>query len=152
MMTNPQKMMRCLALLFLLFGVATNSSFSQDRKPLKITFTGLKDTKSVLMIGIYRKQDGFPGSDKPPFKGYTISPSGSSSTFTATDLEYGEYALAVYQDKNADKKLNTGMFGIPKEPYAFSNNFKPKFSGPKYDDCKFTYSAEKNELSIALLD
>lgn len=128
-------------------------TINQDKKPLKITFTAIKDTKSVIMVGVYRKQDGFPGDEKGAFRGYNVLPEGKSSvSFVVSDLEYGEYAIAVYQDKNADKKLNTGMFGIPKEPYAFSNNFKPKFSGPKYDDCKFTYSAEKNELSIALLD
>jgi uncharacterized protein (DUF2141 family) len=127
--------------------------YAQDKKPLKVTFTGLKDTKSVIMVGIYRKQDGFPNAEKGVYKGYNVLPEGKKTVvFNITELEYGEYVIAIYQDANGDKKLNTGMFGIPKEPYAFSNNFKPRFSGPKYDDCKFTYSADKNELSITMLD
>jgi len=129
------------------------SGFSQEKKPLKITIIGLKDAKSTILVGVYRKQDGFPEADKKPFKGYNIKPDSKNSALTTiTDLEYGEYAIAIYQDKNSDSKLNTGMFGMPKEPYAFSNNFKPKFSAPKYDDCKFVYSAEKNDISITLLD
>jgi uncharacterized protein (DUF2141 family) len=128
------------------------SSFMQDKKALKITFTKLEDTQSIIRIGVYRKQDDFP-QGTIPFKGYEVSPEGKKSvSFSITDLEYGEYAIAVYQDENGDKKLNTKMFGIPKEPYAFSKNFKPTFSAPKYDDCKFTYSSEKNELTIAILD
>ena len=153
MTTFLKKITFYFAFAFLFSGISINWTFAQDKKPLKIIFTALKDTKAVIMIGVYRKQDGFPGNEKGAFKGYTISPDGKNSVnFSITDLEYGEYAIAIYQDKNADKKLNTGMFGIPKEPYAFSNNFKPKFSGPKYDDCKFTYSADKTELSIAMLD
>lgn len=139
-------------LFFLALSITVLSSFAQEKKSLKITIGGLKDAKSTILIGVYRKQDGFPDSDKKPFKGYNIKPENKSAVATITDLEYGEYAIAIYQDKNSDSKLNTGMFGIPKEPYAFSNNFKPKFSGPKYDDCKFVYSSEKNELTITLLD
>lgn len=139
--------------LIFVVGILPNHIFAQEKKTLKITFTALKDTKSSILIGVYRKQDGFPGGEKDAFKGYTFKPEGKTTiVFSVPDLEYGEYAIAIYQDKNSDNKLNTGMFGIPKEPYAFSNNFKPKFSGPKYDDCKFTYSAEKNEISIAMLN
>ncbi len=139
--------------LFLICLIGFLSSFSQEKKPLKIIVTKLKDTNSPILIGVYRKQDGFPGSDKAPFKGYNFKPNGKNvASISIEDLAHGEYAIAVYQDKNNDNKLNTGMFGIPKEPYAFSNNFKPKFSAPKYEDCKFVYSQEKNELTIALLD
>ncbi len=128
------------------------SAYKQERKPLKITFTNLKDTQSIIRVGVYRPQDNFPKGDIA-YKGYEVKPEGKSTVvLSISDLEYGEYAIAVYQDKNGDKKLNTGMFGIPKEPYAFSNNFKPTFSAPKYSDCKFDYKAEKNEVSITLLD
>lgn len=140
-------------IFFLSLLVIILSSFSQEKKLLKVTITGLKDVSSTIMVGVYRKQDGFPGSnDKKPFRGYNVKPEGTVAKVSITDLEYGEYAVAVYQDTNSDSKLNTGMFGIPKEPYAFSNNFKPKLSAPKYDDCKFVYSATKHEISIVLLD
>jgi uncharacterized protein (DUF2141 family) len=148
-------MKKLICVLFVIFavGVISNNIFAQEKKTLKITFTALKDTKSSILIGVYRKQDGFPSNEKGAFKGYTVKPEGKSTVvFSVPDLEYGDYAIAIYQDKNNDNQLNTGMFGIPKEPYAFSNNFKPKFSGPKYEDCRFTYSAEKNELSIAMLN
>lgn len=127
------------------------SSFVQEKKPLKIVISSLKDTKSPILVGIYRKQDGFP-SNEQPFKGYNIKPEGKSvASIIIPDLEHGEYAVAVYQDKNNDSKLNTGLFGLPKEPYAFSNNFKPKFSAPKFEDCKFVYSPQKSEVTIDYL-
>jgi uncharacterized protein (DUF2141 family) len=36
------------------------------------------------------------------------------------ELAPGRYALAVYVDSNGNGKLDRGMFGIPKEPYGFS--------------------------------
>ncbi len=49
----------------------------------------------------------------------------------------GSYAYSVYLDANDNNKLDKKMFGIPKEPYGFSNNFKPKFSAPKFNQCSF---------------
>jgi len=46
----------------------------------------------------------------------------------------GDYSILAYQDVNGDKKLNLGLFNIPKEPTGFSNNFRPKFSKPKFID------------------
>lgn len=48
----------------------------------------------------------------------------------------------LYHDKNADGELNRNFLGIPKEPFAFSNNVKPKFSKPVFEECKF--SLEQN--------
>jgi uncharacterized protein (DUF2141 family) len=51
------------------------------------------------------------------------------------ELPVGEYAISVYQDINDNKKLDLGMFHIPKEPVGFGNNFRPKFSAPPYKEC-----------------
>src|SRR5579859_3327875 len=44
----------------------------------------------------------------------------------------GEYAVAVYQDLNENQQLDAGIFHIPKEPYGFSNHYRPRMSAPKY--------------------
>ena len=33
--------------------------------------------------------------------------------------------------------MNRKFIGIPKEPYAFSNNIRPKLSKPTFEECKF---------------
>jgi len=37
------------------------------------------------------------------------------------DLPEGEYVVSVFQDKNGDQKLNSGLFGIPKENIGITN-------------------------------
>ncbi len=60
----------------------------------------------------------------------------------------GEYALAAFHDVNANKKLDGGMFGIPKEPYAFSGNKKGLFGlPPKYKKVKFRLNGDE-QLTI----
>ncbi len=42
-------------------------------------------------------------------------------TLSIDGLAPGRYALVVYVDRNANGKLDRGMFGKPTEPYGFSN-------------------------------
>jgi choloylglycine hydrolase len=51
----------------------------------------------------------------------------------------GEFALACYQDTNLDKKIDTKIFGIPKN-YGFSGNKRGFFgTPPKYKDAKIDF-------------
>lgn len=55
----------------------------------------------------------------------------------------GEYALASFHDVNGNKKMDTGWFGIPIEPYAFILNKKSIFGlPPKYSKIKFPFSGD----------
>ncbi|MEM9170459.1 MAG: DUF2141 domain-containing protein [Pseudomonadota bacterium] len=52
-------------------------------------------------------------------------------------LPAGDYAFAVYFDKNGDGKLNRGkVLGLPKEPFAFSNDVRPKLRKPTFEETK----------------
>jgi uncharacterized protein (DUF2141 family) len=57
--------------------------------------------------------------------------------FVYTNLQDGEYALAVYQDINENNKLDTKKFGIPAEPFAFSNQALRKFGPPYFSQASF---------------
>lgn len=74
----------------------------------------------------------------------------ASESIVIKDLPKGTYAVSLYHDVNSDKTCNLNFFGIPKEPYAFSNNFKPKFSAPKFKDCQFELNSNKS-ITIQLL-
>ncbi len=65
------------------------------------------------------------------------------------DLQSGKYAVKVFQDVNNNGKLDTGMFGIPKEPWGLSNNVKATFGPPKFEDMLFELKSNK-EISITL--
>ncbi|MEQ9426913.1 MAG: DUF2141 domain-containing protein [Cyclobacteriaceae bacterium] len=58
------------------------------------------------------------------------------------NLPFGTYAMNLYHDENSSEELETGMFGIPKEGYAFSNNAKGMFGPPGYEDTQFEFKAD----------
>jgi len=43
-------------------------------------------------------------------------------SYTSKDVPAGKYAIAAFQDENAEGKLSKNMFGVPKEPRGFSKN------------------------------
>lgn len=119
-----------IALLFAVqFGYA-------QKGPLKITVTNINHLEGNIQVSLYNSKASFikPGKE---YKTMTREVKAGTETFTFNDLPAGEYAVALYHDENGDGKCNTNMLGIPKEGYAFSRNFIPKFSAPKFDDTKF---------------
>lgn len=66
------------------------------------------------------------------------------------ELTPGEYAITLYYDENDNGKLDTGLFRIPKEKVAFSNNAWRRFGPAKWKDARFKLEDGVMTLSIAL--
>jgi uncharacterized protein (DUF2141 family) len=54
------------------------------------------------------------------------------------NLKAGKYAVRLYHDANDNKKMDTDFFGMPKESWGCSNDVKPHFAAPKFEDMIFT--------------
>ena len=64
--------------------------------------------------------------------------------------EAADYAIAVYQDKDANGHLRQGPFGIPEEPYGISNNPRMRFGPPKIDEALFKVASDGARVEINL--
>lgn len=60
------------------------------------------------------------------------------------------YAIAVYQDKNANKTFDKNALGLPAEPYGVSNNPPMRFAPPKLADSLFDVDAGGATVEIDL--
>jgi uncharacterized protein (DUF2141 family) len=117
--------------------ILTSSFTSSDSAYLNVKVTNIASKKGRIEIGLYNNSKKFPKVGKT-FKMVRIKPDGSTLIHKFTNLPAGKYALCIYHDKNNDKKCNKNIIGIPTESYAFSNNFRPRFSAPKFSDCSFS--------------
>jgi uncharacterized protein (DUF2141 family) len=108
---------------------------------LNVTLTSVHSGKGKVMLALFRQAEGFPSSHEKAFKLMQAPARQGDLRVSFPALPAGTYALAVYHDENADGKLNTNMLGIPKEGYAFSNNVRPKFSAPDFQDAAFSVDA-----------
>ncbi len=114
---------------------------------LTVDVQNIRVQKGAVYVALHKPGEGFPDSE--PFEGKKIDATAKSVRATFS-VEPGTYAVAIYHDENGNGKMDKKMFGIPKEPYGFSNNFRPKFSAPKFSDCQFTVGNGGKEISIKL--
>ncbi len=105
---------------------------------LTLELTGLSSDKGQLMVGLYNSSDTWLGKN---LKGEIVKIKDGTATVVFTDVPYGIYAASAVHDEDSNNELNTGLFGIPSEPYASSRGAKGKFGPPKWEDAKFDLTA-----------
>ncbi|MDQ7917408.1 DUF2141 domain-containing protein [Mesonia sp. MT50] len=116
---------------------------------LFIEIHGIEKDVGFIEMGLYNKQEGFL-EEGEALKTYRIPVKNKKASIKIPDLLKGNYAISLYHDENGDTKCNRNFIGVPKEPYGFSTNFKPKFSAPSFKDCEFSFQ-ESLHLDINLI-
>ena len=116
---------KTVSILFLVAAIFT------DQAALKVIVQNVQVGKGGIVVEVYDSENSFL---KRPIASKTLNANSNVMEFSF-NIPPGTYAIAVYQDLNDNKKLDAGLFHIPKEPYGFSNNYRPKFSAPSYKDC-----------------
>jgi uncharacterized protein (DUF2141 family) len=116
---------------------------------LTVKISNIKELKGNMMVAIYKGDKGF--RDPKHVHIYKIIPVNHSKTEVKFEnVSAGEYAIAVYQDLNKNNNLDLGWFGIPSEPYGFSNNPVILMGPPSFKDAKFHYGESEKQISVVL--
>jgi uncharacterized protein (DUF2141 family) len=129
--------MNLLVYLILNVAVFVNCPTSLADNPTIIEFSHIKAPKGTIRIGIYAENSTFGGAYGKPEFGLMVPVNSTKNIRAAIQLPAGKYAMAVYHDINDNVVLDRNFVGYPKEPFGFSNNYRPIFSGPKFSDCMF---------------
>ena len=146
-MGNQRFVIMSIAFLNLLLFLSTAGKASPVT--LKVEITNVKKAQGKLMIAIYRPDEKF-GEGVPAISDIVEVKSIGSKTVPFA-LEPGKYALALFHDLNGNGELDKNFVGIPKEPYGFSKDFRPKFSAPSFEDCAFEVTGESaQQISVKL--
>ena len=138
-------MKQIVTIIFILFG-----SFVQSQTySLEITVTNIKVIKGEITLRLFNDEKFFP-KEGQEFRTASIPVNGNIVKYTFTGLPAGEYAVALFHDKNSDGVCNRNFLGKSKEGYGFSRNCKPKFSAPDFNDCKILLNRNLN-ITIELI-
>lgn len=133
-------MNRLLLILFVV--VCTHFVQAQEAEghTLTIEITGLKSDKGAVFISLFNTEKAFL---KKGIKSTKIPLQSTSCVAIFEGLPKGDYAVSLFHDENQNDKMDTKIFGIPKEPYGFSNNAKAVMGPPKFEDAKFSLTDHK---------
>ncbi|WP_298780429.1 DUF2141 domain-containing protein [uncultured Polaribacter sp.] len=106
---------------------------------LTINVEGIESNTGKIYIAIYDNEASFLKTSK----GIIADINDKKSIGVFKNLKKGIYAISLFHDENNNKKLDTKIFGIPKEPYGFSNDASGFMGPPKFEDAKFTLENNK---------
>ena len=130
--------------------VVDSASSSVISNPLQLIINNLASASAPVVVIVYNSKNKFL-KENGRYRRYRHIPQGYSINIKIRDLEYGEFAIAIFQDMNNNGEMDKNVIGIPTEGYAFSNNYRPTIQAPEYQDCKFLYHSKTPPLKIKLL-
>jgi uncharacterized protein (DUF2141 family) len=117
---------------------------------LTVNVQGLRSGKGLIAVSLY-------ADDKKKFlvKKGSIYVGRVDARAPATRLcmhlpAAGTYALAVYHDEDASRKLNRNFVGLPTEGFGFSNNPKTFMSLPAFSAVRLNVPRTGMETTITL--
>lgn len=121
--------------------LATGPALAQE-VPTDITFTfQVGQPTGQIMVALYDAEAAFDGSGAP-VRAAQVSVTGSTASVTFDHLPAGDYAMKAFHDIDSDGRMATNPFGMPTEPFAFSNNAVGNMGPARWDRAHFPAAGE----------
>jgi uncharacterized protein (DUF2141 family) len=130
---------------------------------LRITVKGIRSPNGVILIGLYDSAESFERaiglSDKEGFLNDPDRVVGAALRANValkggvvfSNLERAQYAVIVFHDENSNGRLDKNFWGVPTEPYGFSNGARGILGPPRFDDSAISLDGSDKAVDITLI-
>ena len=98
-------------------------------------------SKGKISAALYISADSFLKFDEV-FASTSAKATEGKTRLVMTNIPSGNYAIALFHDKNDNDILDTNWMGIPKEKVAFSKAKMKLFGPPSFEDCTFGLTSD----------
>jgi uncharacterized protein (DUF2141 family) len=115
---------------------------------LEVRFGGVEASRGSVVCAIFADESSFRTGDTPLRT--AVLPVADGDVEWALELPPGDYAVKAYQDFDDDGQLGRNSFGVPSEPYGFSNNARGVFGPPSWSAARFELVGARLVLQIEL--
>lgn len=114
---------------------------------LTVRFQEIQAAKGQVMLSLFDSEAAHDAGGRP-VRVAAIKVEGDHAIATFEGLAPGKYAVKSFHDVNGDGKMNVNPFGMPVEPFAFSNNAKAMAGPAKWAATNFEVAAGATEIRI----
>ncbi len=121
----------------------------QRMSTFELKIEGIDKVEGEIRIALFDSEKEYDKKENPLYA-VVLPVDGETLTWSQDSLFFGEYAIAVYHDKNENGELDSNLLGIPKEAYGFSNNARGRFGPASWKDAHFSINSEQSSLSIEI--
>jgi uncharacterized protein (DUF2141 family) len=146
-MTNFKSIMTALAMATASFSAAAVAQNASGN--LTVTFTGIEEQQGAVLGVMFDSEAAYESGGKPVRQIMVKADKAEVST-QLDGLAPGTYAIKLFHDVDGDMKMSTNPYGMPTEPFAFSNNAQGNMGPAKWADAKFEVKAGTNAHSITI--
>jgi len=121
----------------------------ESTQTVSIHVSGLKTQSSNLYVAVFDSAEGFP---RPEHSRETTTVPVTTDTveFSLSLPDSSTTGIAIFQDLNGDGKLTKNGFGLPIEPYGFSNNARSTFGPPSFSQAAFNVDEKTSPIEITV--
>ena len=128
-----------------LLGPAAALAQSAPASAVSLTFeTGAE--RGAVMVALYDSEAAYAG--ERPIGRQRLDVAAGQRTAVFEGLPAGDYAAKAFHDLNGDGEMNFNPFGIPTEPYAFSNNAVGNMGPASWERARFAVSGRAAQTIV----
>lgn len=132
----------CLCQLAILFTV--------ENPEVILQISELEAAKGSLRVAVFDKETHFLDSENAVLRQVFPVKTNNKTEIKLKGLKPGYYAVAIFHDINDNGELDCNFFGIPKEPYAFSNDAGSKWKKPTFQEARLYIKPDGLSIPLKL--
>ncbi len=130
---------------------AVFTPYAAHAADLIVLVNNVQQDAGQVMLGLFNSPESFP---KTVSQG-TLAPASERSATGQVRVVFkglapGQYAATAFHDLDGNGKLSANMFGLPTEPYGFSNNARGSFGPPAFKDAAITLADQDLTIEVTL--
>jgi uncharacterized protein (DUF2141 family) len=115
---------------------------------IRMRLSGVQHDSGKIIFALFDSEESFL---EDPIRSIVVSASEWKNSNFFERLPSGTYAIAVFHDENSNGKLDKTFIGLPKEPFAFSNNTIRGLNFPSWDKASFELNEQQIEKHLELI-
>lgn len=115
---------------------------------LTVSIDGLESRDGAVNVALFDAEAAFDRGGQPVRKASV--PATGANVVVFDGLPPGRYALRAFHDRNGDGRLDMNGLGVPKEPYAFSNNARGVLGPARWKDAAFNVTVGGTAQTLTL--
>ena len=123
------------------------SDASPEKSRLTLTIAEIAPPKGALRIAVFRDPAAYERLDATLSRVVDVSAPTMDVVFD--DLATGPCVILVHHDRDADGSMDPGLFGIPSEPLAASNDARGAFGPPKWRRAVFDVPVGESRHAVS---
>jgi uncharacterized protein (DUF2141 family) len=102
---------------------------------LTLSYAGVTDHRGAVMVALFDSEAAYNGG--APVRVAMITADADAVSTLIAGLAPGRYAIKSFHDLDGNHEMSVNPFGIPTEPFAFSNNAVGNMGPASWADAAF---------------